>query len=162
MLATMMNALFLQATMESIGIPTQVQTVFCMSEVAKSYIHRRSVRHLKKGRVIIFAVGTGNPFFTTDTAVALRSSKINEEVVLKAKNVDGVHIDDPRRNPQARVLDTLTYQEVTSKDLSVMNMPSITLCKKNNILVVVFNLNKPSNIEKAIKGEMVGTLIWAT
>ncbi|KAL1339772.1 hypothetical protein AAHE18_U064500 [Arachis hypogaea] len=162
MLATIMNALFLQATMESIGILTQVQIVFCMSKVAELYIHKRSVRHLKKGRVIIFAVGIGNPFFTTDTVVALRSVKINEEVVLKAKIVDGVHVDDPRRNPQARVLDTLSYQEVTLKDLSVMDMPSITLCQKNNILVVVFNLNKPGNIEKAIKDEMVGTLIWAT
>ncbi|XP_004503953.1 uridylate kinase PUMPKIN, chloroplastic [Cicer arietinum] len=162
MLATVMNAIFLQATMESIGIPTRVQTAFRMSEVAEPYIRRRAVRHLEKGRVVIFAAGTGNPFFTTDTAAALRCAEINAEVVLKATNVDGVYEDDPKRNPQARLLDTLTYQEVTSKDLSVMDMTAITLCQENNIPVVVFNLNKPGNIEKAIKGERVGTLIGAT
>ncbi|KAJ1405067.1 Uridylate kinase [Sesbania bispinosa] len=177
MLATVMNAIFLQATMESIGIPTRVQTAFRMSEVAEPYIRRRAVRHLEKGRVVIFAAGTGNPFFTTDTAAALRCAEINAEVVLKATNVDGVYEDDPRRNPQARLLDTVTYQEVTSKDLSVMDMTAITLCQENNIpvpypdklslsfpsgTVVVFNLNKPGNIEKAIKGERVGTLIGAT
>ncbi|CAL0330028.1 unnamed protein product [Lupinus luteus] len=162
MLATVMNAIFLQATMESIGIPTRVQTAFRMSEVAEPYIRRRAVRHLEKGRVVIFAAGIGNPFFTTDTAAALRCAEINAEVVLKATNVDGVFDDDPKLNPQARLLDTLTYQEVISKDLSVMDMTAITLCQENNIPVVVFNLNKPGNIEKAIKGERVGTLIGAT
>ncbi|KAL2342936.1 hypothetical protein Fmac_004221 [Flemingia macrophylla] len=162
MLATVMNAIFLQATMESIGIPTRVQTAFRMSEVAEPYIRRRAVRHLEKGRVVIFAAGTGNPFFTTDTAAALRCAEINAEVVLKATNVDGVYDEDPKRNPQARLLDTLTYQEVTSKDLSVMDMTAITLCQENNIPVVVFNLNKPGNIEKAIRGERVGTLIGAS
>ncbi|KAL4379861.1 hypothetical protein GQ457_02G009980 [Hibiscus cannabinus] len=159
MLATVMNAIFLQATMESIGIPTRVQTAFRMSEVAEPYIRRRAVRHLEKGRVVIFAAGTGNPFFTTDTAAALRCAEINAEVVLKATNVDGVFDDDPRHNPNARLHDTLTYHEVTSKDLSVMDMTAITLCQENNIPVVVFNLNKPGNISKAIKGERVGTLI---
>ncbi|KAK6238178.1 hypothetical protein QUC31_003647 [Theobroma cacao] len=162
MLATVMNAIFLQATMESIGIPTRVQTAFRMSEVAEPYIRRRAVRHLEKGRVVIFAAGTGNPFFTTDTAAALRCAEINAEVVLKATNVDGVYDDDPRRNPNARLHDTLTYNEVTSKDLSVMDMTAITLCQENNIPVVVFNLNKPGNISKAIKGERVGTLIGGT
>lgn len=162
MLATVMNAIFLQATMESIGIPTRVQTAFRMSEVAEPYIRRRAVRHLEKGRVVIFAAGTGNPFFTTDTAAALRCAEINAEVVLKATNVDGVYDEDPKRNPQARLHDTLTYQEVTSKDLSVMDMTAITLCQENNIPVVVFNLNKPGNIEKAIRGERVGTLIGAS
>ncbi|KAG5025499.1 hypothetical protein JHK86_021413 [Glycine max] len=162
MLATVMNAIFLQATMESIGIPTRVQTAFRMSEVAEPYIRRRAVRHLEKGRVVIFAAGTGNPFFTTDTAAALRCAEINAEVVLKATNVDGVFDEDPKRNPQARLHETLTYQEVTSKDLSVMDMTAITLCQENNIPVIVFNLNKPGNIEKAIKGERVGTLIGAT
>lgn len=162
MLATVMNAIFLQATMESIGIPTRVQTAFRMSEVAEPYIRRRAVRHLEKGRVVIFAAGTGNPFFTTDTAAALRCAEINAEVVLKATNVDGVFDDDPKRNPQARLLDTLTYQDVITKDLSVMDLTAITLCQENNIPVVVFNLNKPGNIEKAIKGERVGTLIGAT
>ncbi|KDP26135.1 hypothetical protein JCGZ_22236 [Jatropha curcas] len=162
MLATVMNAIFLQATMESIGIPTRVQTAFRMSEVAEPYIRRRAVRHLEKGRVVIFAAGTGNPFFTTDTAAALRCAEINAEVVLKATNVDGVYDDDPRRNPNARLLETLTYQEVTSKDLSVMDMTAVTLCQENNIPVVVFNLSKPGNISKAIKGERVGTLIGGT
>ncbi|KAF2284379.1 hypothetical protein GH714_021290 [Hevea brasiliensis] len=133
MLATVMNAIFLQATMESIGIPTRVQTAFRMSEVAEPYIRRRAVRHLEKGRVVIFAAGTGNPFFTTDTAAALRCAEINAEVVLKATNVDGVYDDDPRCNPNARLLETLTYHEVTSKDLSVMDMTAITLCQENNI-----------------------------
>ncbi|KAK8631816.1 hypothetical protein V6N13_028594 [Hibiscus sabdariffa] len=162
MLATVMNAIFLQATMESIGIPTRVQTAFRMSEVAEPYIRRRAVRHLEKGRVVIFAAGTGNPFFTTDTAAALRCAEINAEVVLKATNVDGVYDDDPRRNPNARLHDTLTYHEVTSKDLSVMDMTAITLCQENNIPVVVFNLTKSGNIAKAIKGERVGTLIGGT
>ncbi|KAL0743505.1 hypothetical protein Bca4012_085018 [Brassica carinata] len=162
MLATVMNAIFLQATMESIGIPTRVQTAFRMSEVAEPYIRRRAIRHLEKGRVVIFAAGTGNPFFTTDTAAALRCAEINAEVVLKATNVDGVFDDDPKKNPNARLHESLTYQEVTSKDLSVMDMTAITLCQENNIPVVVFNLSEPGNIAKAIKGERVGTLIGGT
>ncbi|KAL0717401.1 hypothetical protein Bca4012_066723 [Brassica carinata] len=162
MMATVMNAIFLQATMESIGIPTRVQTAFRMSEVAEPYIRRRAIRHLEKGRVVIFAAGTGNPFFTTDTAAALRCAEINAEVVLKATNVDGVFDDDPKRNPNARLHESLTYHEVTSKDLSVMDMTAITLCQENNIPVVVFNLSEPGNIAKAIKGERVGTLIGGT
>ncbi|KAL6853959.1 hypothetical protein ACP4OV_019988 [Aristida adscensionis] len=159
MLATVMNAIFLQATMESIGIPTRVQTAFRMSEVAEPYIRRRAIRHLEKGRVVIFAAGTGNPFFTTDTAAALRCA---EKVVLKATNVDGVYDADPKRNPNARLLETVSYQEVTTRDLSVMDMTAITLCQENNIPVVVFNLQKPGNIAKAIVGEKVGTFIGCT
>ncbi|XP_025885675.1 uridylate kinase PUMPKIN, chloroplastic isoform X2 [Solanum lycopersicum] len=162
MLATVMNAIFLQATMESIGIPTRVQTAFRMSEVAEPYIRRRAVRHLEKGRVVIFAAGTGNPFFTTDTAAALRCAEINAEVVLKATNVDGVYDDNPKHNPNARLQDNLTYHDVISKELSVMDLTAITLCQENNIPVVVFNLNKTGNIAKAIKGERVGTLIGDT
>ncbi|CAH9120242.1 unnamed protein product [Cuscuta europaea] len=162
MLATVMNAIFLQATMESIGIPTRVQTAFKMSEVAEPYIRRRAVRHLEKGRVVIFSAGTGNPFFTTDTAAALRCAEINAEVVLKATNVDGVYDDDPEQNPDACLQDSLSYHDVISKDLSVMDMTAVTLCQENNIPVVVFNLNKPGNIAKAIKGERVGTLIGDT
>lgn len=159
MLATVMNAIFLQATMESIGIPTRVQTAFRMSEVAEPYIRRRAVRHLEKGRVVIFAAGTGNPFFTTDTAAALRCAEINAEVVLKATNVDGVYEEDPKHNPNAQLLDNLCYQDVTMRDLSVMDLTAITLCQENNIPVVVFNLSKSGNIAKAIVGERVGTLI---
>ncbi|XP_052205341.1 uridylate kinase PUMPKIN, chloroplastic isoform X2 [Diospyros lotus] len=162
MLATVMNAIFLQATMESIGIPTRVQTAFRMSEVAEPYIRRRAVRHLEKGRVVIFAAGTGNPFFTTDTAAALRCAEINAEVMLKGTNVDGVYDDNPRCNPNARLLESLTYQDVISRDLSVMDMTAITLCQENKIPVVVFNLNKAGNISKAILGERVGTLIGGT
>ncbi|KAF4366328.1 hypothetical protein F8388_017482 [Cannabis sativa] len=141
MLATVMNAIFLQATMESIGIPTRVQTAFRMSEVAEPYIRRRAVRHLEKGRVHSIV------------------GPVNAEVVLKATNVDGVYEEDPRCNSNARLLENLTYQEVISKELSVMDLTAITLCQENNIPVVVFNLNKPGNISKAIKGEKVGTLI---
>ncbi|XP_052157586.1 uncharacterized protein LOC127775394 isoform X1 [Oryza glaberrima] len=162
MLATVMNAIFLQATMESIGIPTRVQTAFRMSEVAEPYIRRRAVRHLEKGRVVIFAAGTGNPFFTTDTAAALRCAEINAEVVLKATNVDGVYDADPKRNPNARLLEAVSYHEVQTRDLSVMDMTAITLCQENNIPVVVFNLQKPGNIAKAIVGEKVGTFIGCT
>ncbi|XP_062208185.1 uridylate kinase PUMPKIN, chloroplastic-like [Phragmites australis] len=162
MLATVMNAIFLQATMESIGIPTRVQTAFRMSEVAEPYIRRRAVRHLEKGRVVIFAAGTGNPFFTTDTAAALRCAEINAEVVLKATNVDGVYNADPKHNPNARLLETLSYHEVTTRDLSVMDMTAITLCQENNIPIVVFNLQKPGNIANAIVGEKVGTFIGCT
>ncbi|XP_008654512.1 uncharacterized protein [Zea mays] len=159
MLATVMNAIFLQATMESIGIPTRVQTAFRMSEVAEPYIRRRAVRHLEKGRVVIFAAGTGNPFFTTDTAAALRCAEINAEVMLKATNVDGVYDSDPRQNPNARLLETVSYHEVTARDLSVMDMTAITLCQENNIPIVVFNLQEPGNIAKAIVGKKVGTFV---
>jgi len=162
MLATVMNAIFLQATMESIGIPTRVQTAFRMSEVAEPYIRRRAVRHLEKGRVVIFAAGTGNPFFTTDTAAALRCAEINAEVVLKATNVDGVYDADPRHNPNACLLETVSYHEVTTRDLSVMDMTAITLCQENNIPIVVFNLQKTGNIAKAIVGDKVGTFIGCT
>ncbi|XP_058179401.1 uridylate kinase PUMPKIN, chloroplastic-like [Rhododendron vialii] len=161
MLATVMNAMFLQAMMESIGIPTRVQTAFRMSEVAEPYIRRRAVRHLEKGRVVIFAAGTGN-LSSADTAAALRCAEINAEVMLKATNVDGVYDDNPRHNPNVSLLDCLTYQDVLSRDLSVMDMTAITLCQENNIPVVVFNLNKPRNISKAILGERVGTLIGGT
>ncbi|KNA21786.1 hypothetical protein SOVF_039630 [Spinacia oleracea] len=159
MMATVMNAIFLQATMESIGIPTRVQTAFRMSEVAEPYIRRRAIRHLEKGRVVIFAAGTGNPFFTTDTAAALRCAEINAEVVLKATNVNGVYDKDPRQNSDARLLDTLSYQDVITKELSVMDLTAITLCQENNIPVVVFNLNEEGNISRAIQGERVGTII---
>lgn len=159
MLATVMNAIFLQATMESIGIATRVQTAFRMSEVAEPYIRRRAIRHLEKGRVVIFAAGTGNPFFTTDTAAALRCAEINAEVLLKATNVDGVYDNDPRLHSDARLLDFVTYRDVTSRDLSVMDLTAITLCQENKIPVMVFNLNKPGNISRALRGERVGTLI---
>ncbi|KAG6541798.1 hypothetical protein Mapa_016811 [Marchantia paleacea] len=159
MMATVMNAIFLQASMESIGVPTRVMTAFRMAEVAEPYIRRRAVRHLEKGRVVIFGAGTGNPFFTTDTAAALRAAEINAEVVLKATNVDGVYDCDPRKNPNAMLLDHVSYREVAIQGLSVMDITAITLCQENCIPVVVFNLNEAGNITKALSGERIGTLI---
>ncbi|KAJ7530685.1 hypothetical protein O6H91_14G014900 [Diphasiastrum complanatum] len=159
MMATIMNAIFLQASLEHFGVPTRVQTAFRMAEVAEPYIRRRAIRHLEKGRVVIFAAGTGNPFFTTDTAAALRAAEINAEVLLKATNVDGVYDCDPKKNPGANCLDHVSYHDAAVKDLSVMDLTAITLCQENSIPVVIFNLNKPGNILKAISGERVGTLI---
>ncbi|KAJ7544363.1 hypothetical protein O6H91_09G075400 [Diphasiastrum complanatum] len=159
MMATVMNALFLQASLESVGVPTRVQTAYKMSEVAEPYIRRRAIRHLEKGRVVIFGAGTGNPFFTTDTAAALRAAEINAEVLLKATNVDGVYDSDPKKNSGAVLLDHVSYREVALKGLSVMDITAITLCQENRIPVVVFNLKKPGNISKALSGERIGTLI---
>ncbi|KAL3680578.1 hypothetical protein R1sor_023534 [Riccia sorocarpa] len=159
MMATVMNAIFLQASMESIGVPTRVMTAFRMAEVAEPYIRRRAVRHLEKGRVVIFGAGTGNPFFTTDTAAALRAAEINAEVVLKATNVDGVYDKDPRKNPDATLLEHVSYREVAIQRLSVMDITAITLCQENCIPVVVFNLNQSGNITKALSGQRIGTLI---
>eukprot|EP00250_Pteridium_aquilinum_P025167 c3025_g1_i1 orf=660-1685(-) len=162
MMATVMNAIFLQASMESIGIQTRVQTAFKMAEIAEPYIRRRAIRHLEKGRVVIFGAGTGNPFFTTDTAAALRAAEINAEVMLKATNVDGVFDSDPKKNPSAALLDHVSYREVTLKGLSVMDSTAISLCQENYIPVVVFNLQKRGNITKALMGQRIGTLIDQT
>ncbi|CAM6127364.1 unnamed protein product [Calypogeia fissa] len=159
MMATVMNAIFLQASMESLGVPTRVMTAFRMAEVAEPYIRRRAIRHLEKGRVVIFGAGTGNPFFTTDTAAALRAAEINAEVVLKATNVDGVYDRDPRKNSNAVLLDHVSYREVALERLAVMDITAITLCQENNIPVVVFNLNQAGNISKALSGVRIGTLI---
>lgn len=159
MMATVMNAIFLQASMESVGVPTRVQTAFRMNEVAEPYIRRRAIRHLEKGRVVIFGAGTGNPFFTTDTAAALRAAEIGAEVVLKATNVDGVYDSDPKKNKDATLLEHVSYREVAIKGLSVMDITAITLCQENCIPVVVFNLSKEGNISKALSGEKIGTLI---
>lgn len=133
MMATVMNAIFLQASMESVGVPTRVQTAFRIAEVAEPYIRRRAIRHLEKGRVVIFGAGTGNPFFTTDTAAALRAAEIGAEVVLKATNVDGVYDSDPKKNKKAVLLEHVSYREVAIKGLSVMDITAITLCQENRI-----------------------------
>lgn len=159
MMATVMNSIFLQASMESVGIPTRVMTAFRIHEVAEPYIRRRAIRHLEKGRVVIFGAGTGNPFFTTDTAAALRAAEIGAEVVLKATNVDGVYDSDPKKNKEATLLEHVSYREVAIKGLSVMDITAITLCQENCIPVVVFNLSKAGNISKALSGEKIGTLI---
>lgn len=159
MLATVMNSLALQDALEKEGVATRVQSAIAMQEVAESYIRRRAIRHLEKERIVIFAAGTGNPFFTTDTAAALRALEIGAEVILKATKVDGVYEEDPTVNPQARKFDELTYLDVLSKGLQVMDATAISLCMDNNLPIVVFNLRQDGNIKKVVMGERIGTLI---
>ncbi len=162
MLATVMNAVALQDGLEKIGIPTRVQTAIEMRQIAEPYIRRRAVRHLEKGRVVIFAAGTGNPYFTTDTAAALRSAEIEANVMLMAKKqTDGVYDADPKFHPEAKLFTHLTYQDVLQKSLAVMDNTAITLCMNNSIPIVVFNIDVPGNITKACLGETLGTLIEA-
>ena len=159
MIATVMNAMTLQDALEQIRIPTRVQTAIAMQEVAEPYIRRRAIRHLEKGRVVIFGAGSGNPFFTTDTTAALRAAEIDAEVIFKATKVDGVYDADPKENPDARRFKKLTYSQVLADDLRVMDGTAIALCKENNIPIVVFNLSVRGNIVRAVKGEPVGTII---
>lgn len=159
MLATVMNSLALQDALEKEGVATRVQSAIAMQEVAEPYIRRRAMRHLEKERIVIFAAGTGNPFFTTDTAAALRALEIGAEVILKATKVDGVYEEDPTVNPQARKFDELTYLDVLSKGLQVMDATAISLCMDNNLPIVVFNLRQDGNIKKVVMGERIGTLI---
>ncbi len=159
MIATVMNAMTLQDALEQIEIPTRVLTAIAMQEVAEPYIRRRAIRHLEKGRVVIFGAGSGNPFFTTDTTAALRAAEIDAEVVFKATKVDGVYDEDPAVNPNARRYNSLTYSHVLAKDLKVMDSTAIALCKDNNIPIMVFDLSVSGNIVRAIKGEPVGTIV---
>lgn len=159
MLATVMNAISMQAAVESHGVPTRVMTAFSMPEVAEPYVRRRAIRHLEKGRVVIFGAGTGNPFFTTDTGAALRAAEINAQCVLKATMVDGVYDADPRRDANATLYESLTYETVQRLGLGVMDLTAITLCQENDIPVVVFNLNKEGNIVSALRGNKVGTCV---
>jgi uridylate kinase len=159
MIATVMNAMTLQDALEQINIPTRVQSAIAMQEVAEPYIRRRAIRHLEKGRVVIFGAGSGNPFFTTDTTAALRAAEIDAQVIFKATKVDGVYDSDPKLNPHARRYDSLTYNQVLTDDLRVMDGTAIALCKENNIPIVVFNLSVRGNIVKAAKGESVGTTV---
>ena len=159
MLATVLNALALQDGLEKAGIVTRVVSAIEMKELAEPYIRRRSIRHLEKGRLVIFAGGTGNPYFTTDTAAALRAIEIGADVILKATKVDGVYSDDPVSNKRARKFSKLGYMDVLKRSLRVMDNSAITLCMDNNLPIVVFNLNKRGNIRKAVMGEKVGTVI---
>ena len=162
MLATVMNALQLQAALESVGVPVRVQTAIDMKEIAEPYIRRRAMRHLEKGRVVIFGAGTGNPFFTTDTGAALRAAEIDAQALLKATKVDGVYSADPKRFPDASLLPHLSYADVvTRQELGVMDTTAVTLCAENSIPVVVFNLFTEGNIKRAIRGENVGTRVGA-
>jgi uridylate kinase len=160
MLATVMNSLALQDALEKRGVYTRVQTAISMQEVAEPYIRRRAIRHLEKGRIVIFAAGTGNPFFTTDTAAALRALEIGADVILKATKVDGVYDSDPLSNPQAKKFDRLSYIDVLSMGLQVMDATAISLCMDNNLPIVVFNLRETGNIKKVVLGEKIGTIIW--
>ncbi|MBC6424086.1 MAG: UMP kinase [Hormoscilla sp. SP5CHS1] len=159
MLATVMNAMTLQDALEQMQVPTRVQTAIAMQEVAEPYIRRRAMRHLEKGRVVIFGAGSGNPFFTTDTTAALRAAEINAEVIFKATKVDGVYSCDPKTNPEAQRFASITYGQVLSQDLQVMDSTAIALCKDNQIPIIVFDLSQPGNIRHAVKGEPVGTLV---
>ncbi len=160
MLATVMNSLALQDALEKRGVYTRVQTAISMQEVAEPYIKRRAIRHLEKGRIVIFAAGTGNPFFTTDTAAALRALEIGADVILKATKVNGVYDSDPLSNPQAKKFDRLSYIDVLSMGLQVMDTTAISLCMDNSLPIVVFNLRETGNIKKVVLGEKIGTIIW--
>jgi uridylate kinase len=161
MLATVINALALQDALEDIGQPTRVQTAIHMSQVAEPYIRRRATRHLEKGRVVIFAAGTGNPYFTTDTTAALRAAEIGAGVILKGTHsgVDGVYTADPRTNPDAVKYDRITYIDVINQGLKIMDSTAITFCRDNKLPIVVFDVLKPGNIHRVLVGEQIGTLV---
>ena len=159
MLASVINALALQDVLESHGVDTRVMSAIEMREVAEPYIKRRAIRHLEKGRVVIFAAGTGNPFFSTDTTAALRAAEIEAEAILMAKKVDGVYDSDPKLNPNAKRFDELTFLEVLNKGLKVMDSTAISLCLDNNIPIQVFNINENGNMMKAVLGENIGTFV---
>lgn len=159
MLATVINSLALQSTLEKMGIQTRTQTAISMHEVAEPFIRRRAVRHLEKGRVVIFAAGTGNPYFTTDTAAVLRAQEIHAELLLKATKVDGLYDSDPTVNREARMIKEITYMEVLERQLKVMDMTAISLAMDNNLPLAVFNLKQKGNLRKVVCGEEVGTMI---
>jgi uridylate kinase len=159
MLATVINSLALQDALEKQDVPTRVQSAIQMRQIAEPYIRRRAIRHLEKKRVVIFAAGTGNPFFSTDTAAALRASETNAEIILKATKVDGVYDRDPVKYPGARRFEALSYQEVLDRKLGIMDMTAITLCMDNNLPILVFDLSINGNIYKAVTGKKIGTLI---
>jgi uridylate kinase len=159
MLATVINALGLQHSLEKEGVPSRVQSAIAMQAVAEPFIRRRAMRHLEKGRVVIFAAGTGNPFFSTDTAAALRASEISADVLLKATKVDGVYTADPKKDPQAKRYDRLTYMDALKNRLQVMDSTAFSVCMDNHIPILVFDLFKPGNIKRAICGEPIGTLV---
>ena len=159
MLATVINALGLQDALERKGVPTRVQTALTITRVAEPYILRKAMSHLKKGRVVIFACGTGNPYFTTDTAAALRAAEINAEVLLLAKNVDGIYDSDPRLNPNAKKLDEVSYKEYIAKELHAMDTTAITICMENDIHVLAFGLFEDNALVRTVTSEKIGTLI---
>ncbi len=159
MLATLINALALQASLENMGLSTRLMSAIRMDTIAEPFIRRRAVRHLDKGRIVLFGAGTGSPYFTTDTAAVLRGVEIEADVVIKGTRVDGVYDSDPERNPEAFRFEKITYMDVLKKDLKVMDMTAITLCRENNLPILVFNMNRPGNFKRLILGESVGTRV---
>ena len=159
MLATVMNALALQQALEAIDVDTRVQSAIEMQQCCEPYIRRRAIRHLEKGRVVIFAAGSGNPYFTTDTAAALRACEIDADCIMKATKVDGVYSDDPKKNPDAVKYDSISYAEVLAKELHVMDSTATALCMDNKMPIIVFNLGVEGNIASALRGEPVGTVV---
>ncbi|MEI6410804.1 MAG: UMP kinase [Bacteroidota bacterium] len=159
MLATVINGLALQSALESTGVLTRMMTALKMESVAEPYIRRRAIRHLEKGRVVICAAGTGNPFFTTDSAAALRANEIKADVILKATRVDGIYTADPEKDPMAIKFDKITFAKVISLGLEVMDMTAFTLCQENNMPIIVFDINEPDNLRRIVMGEAVGTLV---
>ncbi|MBO9618483.1 MAG: UMP kinase [Niabella sp.] len=159
MLATVINGMALQAGLEKIGLFTRLQSAIKMEQIAEPYIRRRAIRHLEKGRVVIFGAGTGNPYFTTDTAGSLRAIEINADVILKGTRVDGVYTADPEKDPTATKYDEVSYQECLTKNLRIMDMTAFTLCMENNLPIIVFDMNQEGNLKKLVEGEKIGTLI---
>lgn len=159
MLATMINSMALQAALESVGIKTRLQSAIEMKEIAEPYVRRRAVRHLEKGRVVIFGAGTGNPYFTTDSAASLRAIEINADVILKGTRVDGIYTADPFKDPTATKYETISFDDVYSKGLQVMDMTAFTLCKENDLPIIVFDMDTPGNLKKLMDGEKVGTIV---
>ena len=159
MLATVINGMALQAALEKMGVYTRLQSAIKMEQIAEPYIRRRAIRHLEKGRVVIFGAGTGNPYFTTDTAGSLRAIEIKAEVIMKGTRVDGIYTSDPEKDPSATKYGVITFAECISRKLNVMDMTAFTLCMENDLPIVVFDMNTPDNLKKVITGEKVGTLV---
>ncbi|UAY52266.1 UMP kinase [Ferruginibacter albus] len=159
MLATVINGMALQSGLEKAGVYTRLQSAIKMEQIAEPYIRRRAMRHVEKGRVVIFGAGTGNPYFTTDTAGSLRAIEINADVILKGTRVDGIYTADPEKDPNAKKYETITFNECISKNLKIMDMTAFTLCMENNLPIIVFDMNTPGNLLKVVTGEKVGTLV---
>ena len=159
MLATVINGMALQAALERIGVYTRLQSAIKMEQIAEPYIHRRAIRHVEKGRVVIFGAGTGNPYFTTDTAGSLRAIEIKADVILKGTRVDGIYTTDPEKDASAEKFETISFNDCISKNLKVMDMTAFTLCMENNLPIVVFDMNKPGNLRNVVTGSKVGTLV---
>lgn len=159
MLATVINSMAIQSALEGLGVQTRLQSAIKMEQICEPFIRRKAVRHLEKGRVVIFGAGTGNPYFTTDTAATLRAIEVEAQVILKGTRVDGIYSADPEKDPTATKYEKITFEEVYGKGLEVMDMTAFTLCKENNLPIIVFDMNKEGNLQRLIKGDKIGTLV---